>query len=133
MDQFAILNSRKRAIIALIHTIVFLVIAVLTSLRTVRPVVFHGHGMLGGMLMVAMYGAVTSVLSLLMAVSLCAKEKIYFALCSTSAGTALLRYIFGDAAMHGAQYLRVVLLICAVLVGWAIARGHAAVLVPQTE
>jgi hypothetical protein len=123
MDSFAILTNRKRALIALIHSVAFLLLACFTSLRLVEPLSFHVHRA-SGLMMLLMYGVVTSVLCALFAFSRCLRERLYFALCSTSAGTALLRTVIGDRAMHGAQYLRVVALLCAVLVGTAILRSH---------
>jgi hypothetical protein len=124
MDKFTILTNRKRAIIALIHSIAFLVLAFVTSLRTVSPLSLHLHPK-EGLALLGMYGIVTSVLVVLLAISACLRERLYFALCSTSAGTALVRTIIGDRAMHGAQYLRVVALMLAVVIGTAIVKSYA--------
>ena len=74
--------------------------------------------------MLAIYIVVTTVLLVLLAVSRCAKEKLYFALCSASAGFGLLRIVLGDPALH-ANILRVLFLSCAVLVGVVILRTHS--------
>lgn len=124
MDKFTILTNRKRAIIALIHSIAFLLLAFVTSLRTVAPLSFHLHPN-EGLALLGMYGIVTSVLVILFVISACLRERLYFALCSTSAGTALVRTIVGDRAMHGAQYLRVVALMLAVVIGTAIVKSYA--------
>lgn len=122
MDNFAILTNRKRAVIALVHSVAFLILACLTSLHRTAPLSLHLHRT-SGLALVGMYTVVTLVLFCLYRISRCLRERLYFALCTTSAGTALVRTIIGDRAMHGAQYLRVFALVCAVLVGTAIVRG----------
>jgi len=53
---------------------------------------------------------------------------VYFVLCVGSATSGLLRTIFGDAAVPPAQYLRVIMLTSAVVVGTWIYRSF-----PRTE
>jgi hypothetical protein len=53
----------------------------------------------------------------------CAKEKLYFALCSASAGFGLVRILLGDPVLH-ANVLRVLFLSAAVLIGTVILRSH---------
>jgi hypothetical protein len=124
MDRFSILTTRKRAVIALVHSVAFLMLACFTSLRTVAPVSLHSH-YVRGLALLGMYAVVTVVLCCLFLISGCVRERLYFALCTSSAGTALIRTIVGDRAMHGVQYLRVLALICAVLVGGAIVRSYS--------
>src|SRR5512133_3676116 len=124
MDNFAILTNRRRAIIALVHSVAFLMLACVTSLRTMAPLCLH-VSLARGLALLGMYTAVTTVLCCLFVLSRCARERLYFALCTTGAGTALVRTIVGDRAMHGAQYVRVVALMCAVLVGTAILRSYS--------
>ena len=52
-------------------------------------------------------------------------EKIYFGLCTVSATSGLLRTAFGDQAFHAGLYIRVAMLVSAVLVGLFIVRIHA--------
>lgn len=123
MGNYAVLTNRKRAIIALVHSAAFLMLACFTSLRTVMPLSLHAHRT-SGLLLLFMYAVVSAVLCGLFFVSKCLRERLYFGLCTTSAGTALVRTILGDRAMHGAQYVRVVALVCAVLIGTAIVRTY---------
>jgi len=60
----------------------------------------------------------------------CAKERVYFALCASSATFGLLRTVFGDTALPAAQYLRVIMLTSAVIVGTWIFRSFSS---PVTE
>ena len=60
----------------------------------------------------------------------CAKERVYFALCASSATFGLLRTIFGDSTLPVAQYLRVIVLTSAVVVGTWIFRAFSR---PVTE
>jgi len=66
---------------------------------------------------------VASILSWLVSISRCAKERLYFALCASSATFGLLRTIFGDVNLPAAQYLRVAMLTSAVAVGAWILRS----------
>jgi hypothetical protein len=125
MDSFSILNSRKRAVVALIHSIFFLAIAAIqAAISHAQPLSFHGSKPTGGLVLLGIYVIVTSILMVLLAASDCAKEKLYFALCAGSAGLGLLRIVLGDPALH-ANVLRVAFLTCAVLVGFAILRTHS--------
>ena len=54
-------------------------------------------------------------------------EKFYFGLCTVSASSGLLRTAFGDQAFHVGLYVRVVMLVSAVLVGLLIVRMHSRV------
>lgn len=116
MNKFAILTNRKRALIALVHSFVFLAIAL-------HGFVEHKAGILSGLapasdyILVMIYMTVTSILAWLVGISRCMHERVYFALCATSATSGLLRMVVGDAALPVAQYLRVLMLTCAVLVG----------------
>jgi hypothetical protein len=119
MNGFAILNSRKRALIALVHSFILLG-AALHGFASAKPgVVVHGFAATPDVILIMIYVVVASVLAWLVSVSGCARERLYFALCAGSATFGLLRTIFGDAALPAAQYLRVVLLSCAgVLAAW---------------
>jgi len=117
MAEFAILTNRKRAVIALAHSLVFLGIA-LHGFVSPRPaLVSTGPGALSGTILVAIYIVVASILAWLVTLSRCATERLYFALCASSATFGLLRAVFGDSALPVAQYLRVGMLTSAVVVG----------------
>ena len=125
MNSFAILNSRKRAIIALIHTVVFLCVAGLqTTLSHASAFSLHGDKVVGGIVLLSIYTIVTTVLLILLRMASHATERLYFALCATSAAFGLLRILLGDPALH-AGILRVFLLSCATVVGLMILRAHS--------
>ncbi len=125
MNKFAILNSRKRALIALAHSLVFFGIAVHGFVSPRAAVVFHGPGAVTGVILVVIYLIVSSVLAWLVTISRCLQERLYFALCASSATFGLLRILFGDAALPAAQYLRVLMLTSAVGVGFWIFRSFS--------
>lgn len=126
MGDFAILTNRKRAIIALVHALVFLLIATWQIIAAtpalgiwVRAAVPTGTWVLCGI-----YGVVSAVLLWLFAISRGWMEKIYFGLCTVSAASGLLRTIVGDQGFHSGRYIRVVMLTSAVVVGLMIVRLH---------
>ena len=125
MDSFSILTNRKRAIIALVHTVIFLSVAALqTALSHAKAFSLHGDKVKGGIVLLAIYSIVTTVLLVLLRYASHATERLYFALCATSTTFGLLRVLLGDPALH-AGVLRVCLLSCAVIVGAAILRTHS--------
>ena len=117
MNDFGVLNNRKRALIALIHSLVFLGIAVHGFASPKAGVLLRGSSVTGDYILIGIYLTVASILAWLVSLALCAKERVYFALCASSATFGLLRTIFGDASLPAAQYMRVILLISAVVVG----------------
>ncbi len=129
MDRFAIITNRKRAIIALVHSVFFLGVAGM-QLAISHAVAFsiHRERIAGSVILLAVYVIVTTVLVVLLRFSHCAKEKLYFALCAASAAFGLVRILLGDPVLH-ANVLRVLFLAGAVLIGTAILRGHSAVAV----
>jgi hypothetical protein len=125
MNDFGVLNNRKRALIALIHSLVFLGIAMHGFASPKTGVLLRGAGATGDFVLILIYLTVASILAWLVSLARCAKERIYFALCASSATFGLLRTIFGDAALPAAQYLRVFMLTSAVVVGTWIFRSFA--------
>lgn len=126
MARFAIINNRKRAIIALVHSVFFLgVAAVQLAISHALPFSIRGERATAGMILLAIYLIVTGVLLILLRFSACTREKLYFALCAASAGFGLIRIVLGDPALH-ANVLRVLLLFAAVIVGRGILRSHSA-------
>jgi len=121
MNDFGVLNSRKRAVIALIHSFVFLGIA-FHGFASPKSGILHAPGTTGDFALIGIYLVVASILAWLVMLSRCLRERIYFALCTTSATFGLLRTIFGDSALPVAQYMRVIMLSSAVAVGILILR-----------
>jgi uncharacterized membrane protein YwzB len=126
MSNFVIITNRKRAIIALIHSVVFLLIAVwsLATSRTSAALTLQGPNVRAALLLAGIYLAVTSILLLLFLVARRSNERLYFGFCASSAGAGLLRAILGDPAFHAGQYFRVFMLVCAVFTGTVILRTH---------
>ncbi len=133
MDRFAIITNRKRAIIALVHSVFFLGVAGL-QLAVSHAVAFslHREKIAGSIVLLGIYVIVTTVLLVLLRFSHCTKEKLYFAFCAASAGFGLVRILLGDPVLH-ANVARVLLLFCAVLTGTVILRNHSAVATGQVE
>ena len=124
MSRYVILSNRKRAIIALIHTVAFLIVAIITGMITVHAL--HKGSSGGAWAIGGIYVLVTAALLILTAVSGRTSERIYFACCTTSAAFGLARQIFGDEQIHVAIYVRVIMLACAVAMGVVILREHQA-------
>jgi len=124
MNDFGVLNNRKRALIALIHSFVFPGVAGHGFLSP-KVGILRGPIPIGDIVLIAIYMIVASVLAWLVSISRCARERIYFALCTGSATFGLLRTILGDPAIPAAQYLRVILLSSAVVVGTVILRSFS--------
>jgi hypothetical protein len=127
MGGFSILTNRRRAVIALAHSVVFLLIAVRQMVAatpaagvwipsTVRPRTW---------ILCGIFAIVSSILLWLLAISRGWMEKFYFAFCTLSAGSGLVRTAAGDQSFHAGIYIRVIMLISAVLVGLMIVRWHS--------
>jgi len=135
MNRYAILTNRKRSIIALVHSIVFAGIA----LRSVA-VATHVHPIwanpssIASLLILLIYVVVSSILIQLTRISGSSRERLYFAFCATSATLGLFRTIIGDQNLPAGQYLRVLMLLCAVVTGLIIVRSHSNLaLAPETN
>jgi hypothetical protein len=122
MHRYVILTNPKRAIVALVHSVAFLLIALYGIITVVRPL--GAASPASAWTMVGVYVAVTSALAILTAISGHWRERLYFACCTTSAGFGLLRQVLGDPPMHFAVYVRVAMLACAVATGLGIVRTH---------
>ncbi|MGA8234878.1 MAG: hypothetical protein WB918_00065, partial [Candidatus Sulfotelmatobacter sp.] len=127
MGGFSILTNRKRALVALAHSVVFLLIAVrqmvaatpadgVLAPSTVRPGTWALRGI---------FSIVSAVLLWLLIISRGWMEKFYFGFCAVSATSGLLRTAAGDQAFHSGVYIRVVMLVSAVVVGLLIVRRHS--------
>ena len=124
MTGFVILTNRKRVIVALVHTVVFLGLAVYTAFLTIRPL--GAASPTSAWILGAVYLLVSAALLMLTAVSRNSRERLYFGLCTSSAALGLCRQILGDARLYSAAPLRVALLACAVLTGLAMLRASTA-------
>ena len=124
MDDFGVLTNRKRALIALIHSVAFLGVATHGFVSS-KAGILHGQGATADLILIAIYLVVASVLAWLVSLSRCARERIYFAFCASSATFGLLRTVFGDSTIPAAQYMRVVMLSSAVVVGILIFRSFS--------
>jgi hypothetical protein len=117
MTEYGVLTNRKRALIALAHSVVFLGIALHGFVSPRSALALRSPGAVSGLILAAIYVIVASILAWLVGISRCAAERLYFALCTSSATFGLLRTIFGDATLPAAQYVRVIMLTSAVVVG----------------
>jgi hypothetical protein len=133
MNEFGVLNSRKRILIALIHSVVFLGVAIHGFAAPKVGIIHGGTGADLGLVIV--YLIVASILGWLVTISRSIRERAYFALCTCSASFGLLRTVFGDAHLPAAQYLRVLMLTFAVAVGglilWSFSRPLAEPAIPE--
>ncbi|MEI9976095.1 MAG: hypothetical protein WDO73_30980 [Ignavibacteriota bacterium] len=123
MNGCKILNTRKRVVVALVHTIVFLAVALAGLLFAVAPL--QRSSPPHAWILAGVYTLVSSILLWLTSISRGAVERMYFALCATSATFGLLRQLLGDPAMHAAVYVRVAALACAVATGmWMLVQSR---------
>ena len=127
MGGFSILTNRKRAIVALVHSVVFLLIAVRQMVAAqpstgiwVASTVSRGTWILCGI-----FAIVSAILFWLLVISSGWMEKFYFGFCTISATSGLVRTAAGDQTFHAGLYIRVVMLVSAVLVGLLIVRMHS--------
>jgi hypothetical protein len=130
MNDFGVLTNRKRALIALIHSFVFLGIALHGFASPKAGVLLPASGATADFILIGIYLTVASILAWLVSIARCARERVYFALCASSATFGLLRTIFGDSTLPAAQYMRVIMLTSAVIVGTWIFRSFSR---PVTE
>ncbi|HZQ70352.1 MAG TPA: hypothetical protein VFA68_17630 [Terriglobales bacterium] len=132
--NFAILTNRRRALIALAHSIVFLGIAFRGLLlgNSLRPIWLHPANLQSSVAVLAIYVVVTSVLIQLARMSGSARERLYFLFCASSASVGTIRNVVGDPAPHVGLLLRVLMLACAVATGVLILRTHSTSLVHES-
>ena len=127
MGGFSILTNRKRAIVALVHSVVFLLIAArqMVAARPAAGIWVPSAVSRGTWILCGIFAIVSGILVWLLVSSRGWMEKFYFGLCTVSASSGLLRTAAGDQAFHAALYIRVVMLVSAVLVGLLIVRAHS--------
>ena len=127
--EYGILNNRKRAIIALVHSIVFLAIAMMGLQSPPKTGLFTGQGTLftpGRVATFFVYLIVTSVLLILIRYSRCRHERAYFAFCSRACRRRLAaRSLWRYPIPHVGAVARLLLLGVAVIVGFAILQVHS--------
>jgi hypothetical protein len=126
MGDFTILTNRKRALVALIHSLVFLLIAFrqMVAAKPAAGIWTPAAVSLGTWILCAIFSIVSAILLWLFVISRGKIEKIYFGMCTVSATSGLLRTVFGDQVFHAGLYIRVFMLTSAVLVGVLIVRLH---------
>ncbi len=127
MGEFSILTNRKRALIALAHSIVFLLIATrqIVGVAPARGIWTPASVSLSTWIVCGILAIVSAILLWLFTISRGWLEKIYFGLCVGSATSGLVRIVVGDRGFHAGLYVRVIFLATAVLVGIAIVRVHS--------
>jgi hypothetical protein len=127
MNRYGILNSAKRALIALIHTVIFGLLALYQLLIRQHPLSLlsagRGHSA-APIALTTIYFIVTLVLLILLRYSQCSLERLYFTLCATSAAIGLLRALVGDPTAYAELAARVLLLGSAIITGMFIWRAH---------
>lgn len=131
--SFSILHNRKRAFIALIHSVFFLGLAARDLAVSARlpGVIRPAEVKVGSIVLVCIYMLVSGILLGLLIYSAGLLERMYFAFCTASATSGLIRAIVGDASFSAGQYLRVGMLLCAVFTGLILLRLHSTP-VPET-
>lgn len=126
--DFRILNNRKRAVIALIHSIIFGMLASYQLLSNYHPVPLiaaaSGH-VVAPAILTSIYLTVTTVLLILVLASRGPIEKLYFAFCATSAGVGLMRVLLGDPTVYTGNFIRVLMLGCGIFTCLFILRLHS--------
>jgi hypothetical protein len=134
-EPYIILTNRKRALVALVHSVVFLLIALrsLAAGKPLTPIWLHQSGMRTSLAMLFIYIVVASVLIQLARISGTAPERMYFLFCASSATVGALRNVIGDPAPHLGLLLRVLMLLCAVAIGVVILRIHSVQLPPESQ
>lgn len=127
MEPFAILTNRKRAVVALAHSLLFLLIAVrqMVAATPALGVFMPSRVTTGTWILCGIFSIVSAILLWLLVISRGWMEKFYFAFCVASATSGLLRTAAGDQTFHAGIYVRVVMLVSAVFVGLLIVRAHS--------
>jgi len=127
MSGFSILTNRRRAVVALVHSVVFLLIAVrqMMAANPAAGIWASSTVSRGTWILCGIFAIVSSILLWLLLISRGWMEKFYFGFCTVSATSGLVRTAAGDQAFHAGLYIRVVMLVSAVLVGLLIVRLHS--------
>jgi hypothetical protein len=113
MKGCRILNTRKRVIVALVHTVVFFCVA---AVQIWLPPSQSG-------ILTAIYALVTAALAILTAKSGRRQERYYFACCTGSACLGLTGQLWGGALLQNAAFPRATLLAAAAVTGISMLRA----------
>ncbi len=127
MNAYSILTHRKRAVIALIHSIAFGLLAAyqLAAGQQPKALIAAQPGHLGGPLAITVvYSVVSAVLWVLMKFSRAGLERLYFLFCASSATVGLLRVTLGDPTLRVGSLVRVLMLLSAIVTCTLIVREH---------
>jgi hypothetical protein len=127
MGGFSILTNRKRAVVALAYSVVFLLVAVrqMVAANSADGIWIPSTVSRGTWILCGIFVIVSAILLWLLVISRGWMEKFYFGFCTISATSGLVRTAAGDQAFHAGLYIRVVMLVSAVLVGLLIVRMHS--------
>ena len=118
MHRYRILNSRKRAVIALVHSIAFGLLALYQFAIRHHPVPLLRAArsqVAGPIAITAIYLIVTVVLVSLVRYSGDPLERLYFAFCAASAAAGWWRVTIGDPTLRFGSFFRVLMLGCAII------------------
>ena len=124
MNEYGVLYNRKRVLIALIHSVIFLGVA-MHGFVSPKAGIVAGRDDFSDFALLAIYLLVAAILSWVLSISRCVVERAYFALCITSVTFAAVRLIFGDTAVPFAQYVRFLSLSSAVAIGVLLLRSYS--------
>ena len=113
MKGCRILSTRKRVIVALLHTAVFLAVAIVQ----IRMPPAQSR------VLTVIYAVVAAVLAILTVKSGVRPERFYFGACAGSAYVGLASQIWGGAVLQNAAYPRALLLASAAVTGVSILRA----------
>jgi len=124
--DFSILTNRKRAVIALVHSVAFLLLATrdLAFRSQLGGVLYRSPVPWGAIILVGIYVIVSAILLYLFSRSASVTEKLYFGFCSASATAGLVRATVGDAAFPVGSFMRVLMLSAAVITGYFLWKMH---------
>ena len=127
MGGFSILTNRKRAVVALAYSVVFLLVAVrqMVAANSAAGIWIPSTVSRGTWILCGIFVIVSAILLWLLVISRGWMGKFYFGFCTISATSGLVRTAAGDQAFHAGLYIRVVMLVSAVLVGLLIVRMHS--------
>jgi hypothetical protein len=135
MGGYSILTNRKRSLVALAHSVVFLLIALrqMVAATPAAGVWMSSAVRPGTWILCGIFAIVSAILLWLLIISRGWMEKLYFGFCTISAGSGLLRTAAGDQSFHAGLYVRVIMLASAVLVGLLIVRSHSKFLLERAS
>ena len=124
MREFGVLTNRKRTLIALIHSVVFLGIAI-HGFMAPKYGILRGPAAVRDFILIGIYSIVAAILIWLVTLSRGSRERLYFLFCAGSATSGLMRTVLGDPRIPPAQYFRVIFLSSAVVLGALMVRSFS--------